>query len=41
MGERFADRIRLELFRWNRWNTAAVIVAAGVGILAGALWGRG
>jgi hypothetical protein len=41
MGERIADRIRLEIFRWTRWNTAVVIVAAAVGVLAGTLWGRG
>lgn len=40
MGEKIADRIRLELFRWSRWSTATVIIAAGIGILAGALWSR-
>ena len=40
MGEKFADRIRLELFRWTRWNTVLVVVGAGVGVLVGALWGR-
>lgn len=41
MGEKIADRIRLEIFRWNRWNTAMAVTAAGIGILAGVLWGRG
>ncbi|WP_338695166.1 hypothetical protein V2W30_09175 [Streptomyces sp. Q6] len=40
MGEEIADRIRLELFRWNWWHTALVAVGAGIGVLAGALWGR-
>lgn len=40
MDERIADRIRLELFRWNLWHTTAAIVAAGIGLLAGILWCR-